>query len=263
MRTIAVINRKGGVAKTSTVINMAAILAKDYGQNVLVIDADSQHNTTDFFGGDPVLGNVAQCLRDKDQKGGLGRRAVEKIQCTTFSGIFLLCGDDSLMDLDLTSAQSPDVNVGVLRDMRFYLESAEADTYQWCFIDCPPSFDAASSAALLMADEVLIPLKLDAFSIAGMANMMRQIANMRRINPALRLLGVLPTMWHNGAQMVEAERTIQAAGIPVLGHIRRSDKVDDMTFVQRPLVESSPWSGACIDYRRFVMQLMGGEEKNG
>lgn len=52
MRTIAVINLKGGVGKTTTVINAAAILARDYRQRVLLIDADSQCNTTDFFGVD-------------------------------------------------------------------------------------------------------------------------------------------------------------------------------------------------------------------
>lgn len=56
IRTTAILNLKGGVAKTTTAINMAAILAKDYKAKVLLIDADSQCNTTEFFGGEPLMG---------------------------------------------------------------------------------------------------------------------------------------------------------------------------------------------------------------
>lgn len=63
IRTTAILNLKGGVAKTTTAINMAAILARDHKKRVLVIDADSQCNTTEFFGADPKRGNLAMVLR--------------------------------------------------------------------------------------------------------------------------------------------------------------------------------------------------------
>ena len=141
---------------------------------------------------------------------------------------------------------------------------AEAlDLYDWCLIDCPPAFNAASAAALIAADEVIIPIKLDAFSLRGMTNMMRQIANMRRINPGLKLSGCLPTMWYNSPKIVEAEQTLKDSGLPVFDHIRRTDKVDDMTFAQEPLLISSPRSAAGVDYRRFVRDLMKGGSRNG
>ena len=93
----------------------------------------------------------------------------------------------------------------------------------------------------------------------GMANLMRQIRNMRRINPRLRVAGVLPTMWYRDELIQDAEEQLRSAGLHIFHHIRRSDKVDYMTFYRTPLQVCSPNSGAGVDYRKFVAEYMGGE----
>lgn len=251
MRTTVILNLKGGVAKTATAVNVAAILARDYRQRVLLIDADSQCNATEFFGGDPGKGNLADILRK-----GSHEDAAWGIQSTRFNGVDLLAGDESLMDLDLTKVELQDVKTSVLRDMVQSL--AAMNLYDWVLIDCPPAFNAASAAALLAADEVIIPMKLDAFSLRGMSNLMRQIANMRKINTGLKLGGLLPTMWYKSDNIVNAEKTLRDSGLPVYPHIRRTNKVDDMTFAQEPVIVSSPKSAAARDYRQFVRELIGG-----
>lgn len=256
MRTAVILNLKGGVAKTATAVNVAAILASDYKQRVLLVDADSQCNSTEFYGGDPAKGNLAEVLRR-----GSHEDAAWGIQSTRFTGVDLLAGDESLMDLDLTKVELQDVRATVLRDMVQLLDSMHL--YDWVLVDCPPAFNAASAAALIAADEVIIPIKLDAFSLRGMANLMRQIANMRQINPKLRLGGLLPTMWYRSENIQRAEETLRASGLPVYPHIRRTNKVDDMTFAQEPLLISSPKSAAGRDYRTFVRTLMEGGAANG
>lgn len=109
MRTTIILNLKGGVAKTASTVNIAAILAKDYQKRVLLVDADSQCNTTEFFGGDPANGNLAEVLRYVGIEDDGAEFAVASIQPTTFEGIDLLAGDDSLMDLDLTKVELRDV----------------------------------------------------------------------------------------------------------------------------------------------------------
>ena len=255
IRTTAIVNLKGGVAKTTTVINMAAILAKDYKKKVLIVDADSQCNTTEFFGADPKAGNLAVVLRAAEVWENPGEFAASKIQTTRFDGIDILAGDDALMDLDLSKVEQKTVAATVLRD----LVEEVRDRYDHILIDCPPAFNAASTAALVAATDVIIPIKLDAFSLRGMGNLMRQIANMRKINPQLALAGVLPTMWYGDAKIRIAEQELRNAGLRVFHHIRRSDKVDDMTFQQEPLLISSPKSGAGIDYRKFVNEFVGGK----
>ena len=254
MRTIAIINQKGGVAKTTTAINVAAILASDHKQRVLLVDADSQCNATEFFGGDPANGNLAEALRtDRDD----GFFAAACIQPTNFPGVDLLAGDDSLMDLDLSQVQAMGVNTAVLCELSTLLEIR--GHYDYMLIDCPPAFNAASAAALMAADAVIIPIKLDAFSLRGMINLTRQISNMQRLNPALQIAGCLLTMWYASDEISAAEKTLRDSRIPVFRQvIRRSDKVDGMTFAQAPLAVYSPRSAAGVDYRRFVAELMGG-----
>ena len=255
IRTTAIVNLKGGVAKTTTVINMAAILAKEHGSRVLVIDADSQCNTTEFFDGNPDHGDLGWILRGAEYYQEPGQVSVNIIQHTDLVNIDLLPGSETLMDLDLSKVEQGIVNSNALR----YLVEEVADKYDHILIDCPPAFNAASAAALVAADDVVIPIKLDAFSLRGMANLMRQIRNMRRINPRLRVAGVLPTMWYRDELIQDAEEQLRSAGLHIFHHIRRSDKVDYMTFYRTPLQVCSPNSGAGVDYRKFVAEYMGGE----
>lgn len=248
MRTTAVINLKGGVAKTVTVVNVAAFLARTFKKRVLVVDADPQGNTTEFFGGcEATRCSLASVLR--------GLEVNPAIRPSSFPGVDLLPADDSLMDLDLSSVKSRDVDPACLR------KKLAGAPYDFVLIDCPPAFNAAAAAALVAADDVIIPIKLDAFSVRGMANLMRQIRNMRSINTRLRVAGVLPTMWYGSDAIKDAERKLRLSGLPVYPHIRQSTKVDDSTFSQRPLLYSSPRCGAAIDYRRFCVRYMS--EKGG
>ena len=255
MRTICIMNLKGGVGKTTTAINVAAIMAAEHGQRVLLIDADSQCNTTEFFGGISEEGNLARVLRATEEPDG-GVYAASQIRPTDVAGIDLLAGDDSLMDLDLTKVEAGSVKATVLRDMAALL--AKRKSYDFVLVDCPPSFNAAAAAALIAAHEVIIPCKLDGFSLRGMANIMQQINNMKAINPGLRVAGVLPTMYYKSAANESAEQTLRESGLTVFRPIRRTEKVDLMTWEQEPLRVVSPNCAAGVDYRRFVRLLMKG-----
>lgn len=266
MKTIVIINNKGGVGKTTTTVNLAAILAHDHGKQILVVDADSQANTTEFFGGDPREGCLSSLLRWRSFQGNIGRTEMfwGSVQPVAQYSIDLIAADDSLMDLDLSSLSNEETDAAVLRDC--FLTEGVRSRWDFCLIDCPPAFNAASAAALLAADAALIPIKMDAFSIRGMGNLLRQIDNMRKINPGLQLLGVLPTMWYRSEETVKAERALRLNGLHVLGRIPRSVRVDDMTFRQQPLIVTSPRCEACRAYRRLAKRLIHGEawaEKEG
>ena len=277
MRTIAVCNQKGGVAKTTTAVNLAAILAADHKRRVLVVDADAQANATSFLGGMHSAVGMAALLR-----GELSEERPLELQRTNIEGVALVSGSAELMDLDLTAAGSGAANINCLRVLRRQLEEREraaaaadaadlddrerqicrvvyGEPFDYCLIDCPPAFNAASSAALIASDEVIIPLKVDAFAVEGMTHLLRQIQNMRKINPRLRVLGLLPVMWYRSDVITRAERALRESGLPVLPHIRRSDRVDDMTFREEPLIRCSPKCGACQDYRLLAKRIEKGE----
>ena len=257
MKTTAIMNLKGGTGKTVSTINLAAFLAVKHGQRVLLIDADSQGNLTEF---------VSEKLSDKGTIYDLltGKECIA-LQPTRMRQVDILQADPRLMALDITAA-----GMGAADQMALKSFLAEnADLYDRVLIDCPPAFSAAAAAALIAADDVIIPMKLDAFGIRGMANLLEQIRNMRKLNPKLHVAGVLPTMYYRSPEQDEAEGALRSAmhalGVQVFHHIRRSRQVDDSTFLQRPLLESSPKSGACRDYKVFTMDLMNakGGDKHG
>ncbi len=252
MRTTAILNLKGGVAKTVTCVNMAAILAADYHKRVLVVDADSQANTTEFFGGlASGACTLANLLRRIDVN--------PVIRPTNISGVSMIGADDSLMDLDLSAVKSKEADMTSLHKL---LTKHDRD-YDFALIDCPPAFNAASAAALLAADDVVIPIKPDAFSLRGMANVMRQIRNMETINPKLRMAGLLPTMIYRSKSIQEALDALHNSGLPIFPAIRRSNKTDEMTFRQEPLIQCSPKSATCVDYRRLVSAYLEGGASRG
>lgn len=253
MRAIAIINLKGGVGKTVTAINVAAILAQDYKKRVLVVDADSQHNTTDFFGvGDPDS-NLSVFLRAAGEP-----LYTNYIQHTDIPGLDVLPGDDGLMDLDISQIRTGRVRGDALVVLNQLI--AEDDEYDFVFYDCPPAFNAASAAALAASTDAIIPIKLDAFSLSGLNNMIHQVKSMHRINPGLRVAGCLITMWNKSD--TEAEKQLRGVSAKVLPTfktvIRRSEKVNAMTFSGEPLTVYSPRSAAGVDYRRFVEEYLGG-----
>ena len=251
-------NQKGGTAKTITAINLAATLSREHGYNVLLVDADSQANLTEYVCTPELAaqpGQLPELLR--------GKKVFP--QQTKITGVDILTADERLMALDVSAAGSGVANAMALAD--FLGQPGVPMFYDQVVIDCPPAFSAAAMAALIAADDVVIPIKLDAFGIRGMSNLLEQVRNMRRINPDLSIAGVLPTVVYPTDQQRRAEADLREAltkkGIRCFHHIRRSVKVDDSTFCQRPLLESSPKSGACHDYKVFTAELIGPGAEGG
>ncbi|MGM9659775.1 MAG: ParA family protein, partial [Faecousia sp.] len=249
-----ILNLKGGVGKTTTVIHMAQLLHRDFGARVLVVDCDPQCNLTQFFGADPDNG----CTPDLLVLGWYEGAAASFIQPTEADGVDILAAEDSLMELDLSQLKTDRVKKLCFRMM--ILELGRLDAYDYVLFDCPPAFNSACAAALIAADDVVIPIKLDAFSVTGMANVMRQVKNMQRINSRLRVAGVLPTMWYRSEQIAEAETILRQSSLPVFPHIRRNNRVDNVSF-DRALANAK--TGHMRDYKRFVEAYtkQGGREE--
>ena len=266
MRTTAIMNLKGGTAKTVTCINTAAILDKYYGRTVLLVDADSQCNLTDFVAEDPKTLDGAKGTADL-LKGFAPMALVD----TMIPSAALLPGHEDLLDLDVTAAKTGMADPMALADWLAYFSIPGSGgvfnrQFDHCLIDCPPAFNAAAIAALSAADDVIIPVKMDGFAIRGLARILKQIRAMREINPDLEVAGVLPTMFHKKAGLEAEEEklreALRALNIRCFHSIRWSKTVDPSTFLQLPLPYCSPTSGACLDYRAFVRELIGEEGEN-
>lgn len=251
MRTIAVLNMKGGVGKTTTVINLAHILANDYRRRVLVVDCDPQCNTTEFYG---VKGE--ECINVSDLLQNQGESCWIDCVVNISPYLYLLPATTQLWQLDLTAYLQGPPNVMAFRD---FLAAVEEDNeVDVVLFDCPPGFTSASIAALSAAKEVIIPLTVDGFAFEGLSKLMPQLESMRKVNPALSVSGVLITQWRNTELVTKAEEELRKCNLPVFAQtIRRTEKVPESTVAKNPVVEYSATSAATKDYRMLAKEIFG------
>ena len=254
MRVIAIINLKGGVGKTTTAVNMAAILA-GAGKRVLLIDADPQANATQYLLPSEQDYNSLSAILE-----GLADDPYDFIYETGIPGLDIVPASIDLIDADIASVKSGSGFKFMDDFLQALREDGQADmidAYDFAVIDCPPSFTAASVAAIYAATDVVIPVKIDAFSVRGMAQLLAQIKSVQRIQPRVKVAGVLVTMWHNTPSVTQGETILRESGVPMFETvIRRSDKVDEAGMMGQTLNEYSARSSAGKDYRAWVAEYL-------
>ena len=184
-RIIAVANRKGGVGKTTTAINLSACLA-EMGKHVLAIDLDPQGNTTSGLG------------VDKDEKENtvyellLGESTVEEcIVPTVCEGLDLIPSN-----VNLSAAEIELIGV---KDKEYILKNEVEwikDGFDYIIIDCPPSLSMLTINAMTTADTVLVPIQCEYYALEGLSQLIHTINLVKeRLNPDLDIEGVVFTMY--------------------------------------------------------------------
>ena len=185
-RIVAIANQKGGVAKTTTAINLAASLAMA-NQSVLLVDLDPQANLTSGVG---QKGNAAAAGTIYTALTESGRDPREFVIPTGIDHLSLIPADRELTGAEIELVQLPQ------RERRLrQLLAPLRDDYDVIFVDSPPSLGLLTLNALVAADSVLIPLNGEYFALEGIAELMATIDRVRAaLNPQLALEGVLLTM---------------------------------------------------------------------
>lgn len=251
MKTIAIVNLKGGVGKTVTAVNVAAILATEYDRRVLLIDADPQANATQSLLPPGEYNTLAGLLTIPDAYYD------DLLYHSGIRGLDVLPADDELRSLDLALLQGEQPNRQAIRGLRDVLE--EDDAYDTVVIDCPATLSVSCAASIAASTDVVIPIKLDGYSLRGMNELTAQIDRLRSIYPDVHVAGCLITMWYRSDSVEQGERLLREL-TPVhvfSSHIRRSPKVDGSTMEGEPVVSWSPRSAAAQDYRAFVAEFLG------
>lgn len=256
MRTIAIMNNKGGVGKTATTINLADIISREKKKRCTIFDIDGQRNLTRFFFPDLDLEKV---VTTADLLLGNGDAAWDSNLQMVSETLGVVPGTPVLYDLDV-AAVTRDERCRIHR--RAFVEfkrAMEADgTEDFLLFDCPPGFTSASCAALMAADEVIIPVVIDGFNFDGIADMRRQILNMRKVNTSIHISGVLINQWHRSELVLQGEALLRGLDIHTFDTvIRRSEKVPESTVAKSPIRLYSPRSAASMDFRSWVDELLG------
>lgn len=251
MRTIAIVNQKGGCGKTTSVVSLAGSLALEGGR-VLVVDLDPQAHATLALGIDPDLteANLYEVLVDED-----GAALLEQVIVEAAPGIDLAPSGIVLSALEQKlAAERAEARTGRLAGALARLPRS----YDWCLIDCPPNVGLLTFNALRAAGEVIVPLETSFFAIQGVQKLLETIALLsERLGHRLDVR-ILPTLYDGRTRYA---RDTLAEIRELFGElcfdtvIRQNVKLREAARRGVPVARFAPWANGAHDYAALALEL--------
>src|SRR5437867_6899229 len=251
MKIVAIANQKGGVGKTTTAVNLGAALA-EIGHRILIIDLDRQANATSSFEVPAVeQTSLYEPLLD-------GASITERIFPTEREALFIVPAGIDLAGAEVEIARMPDH----LTRLAETLQPLHADdTFDFVFIDCPPSLGILMSNALAAADELLTPIQCEYFALEGLVKIVRLVEQVRDsgANKRLEIGGIVMTMFDGrtnlSAQVVAdvrehfGERVYETV-------IPRSVRLSEAPSFGKSILEYAPNGTAAQAYRALAREFI-------
>ena len=189
-KIISVINQKGGVGKTKTVINLAAGLSMK-GKKILVIDLDPQGNATTGLG----LSNSTNSETTIYSVLNGNKKITEVIKQTRFTNLNLITSNVDLSGLEVETAGDTRRAFKLKDELSSILNDSRA-SFDYILIDCPPSLSLLTIMALVASDALVVPLQTEFFALEGLTQLMKTIERIKySLNPSLDIRGILLTMY--------------------------------------------------------------------
>ena len=190
MKIISIINQKGGVGKTTTVINLASALSQQ-GKKILVIDLDPQGNATTGLG----LSNNSNSETTIYNVLNGNKKISEVVQPTSFANLNLITSNVDLSGLEVETA-GDSRRAFKLKDELTAILNDSGSSYDYIMIDCPPSLSLLTIMALVASDALVVPLQTEFFALEGLTQLMKTIERIKyNLNPSLDIRGILLTMY--------------------------------------------------------------------
>ena len=243
---IAVVNQKGGVGKTTTVVNLAAALT-DMGLRVLVCDFDPQANATSGLGVDKrkVKHTSYSLIIEKST-------AQQAILHTEFADVIPSSADLAGAGVELISFDHRE------RQLRKALEPVR-EKYDMIFIDCPPSLEMLTLNGLIAADGILIPVQCEYFALEGLSDLMATLRSVKRkLNPCLDIFGVVLTMFDgrtNFSTQVAQEVRRHFPGKVFTTSIPRNVRLAEAPSHGLPITAYDRSSRGAVAYRELAQEV--------
>ena len=245
MRTVAVTNHKGGSAKTTTTVNLAAALG-ELGHSVLVIDMDPQASASAWLGVPDADSSVLEAIRGRDELSHL-------VHETTAPGVHLVPASPGLVASD--RREETDIALG-------FMGAMERLPGQWdvVLVDCPPSLGYLAIAPLTVCREALVPVEAHVLAMAGLASLLETMSRIRaRLNPRLELAAVLACRVNRTAHAREVVERLERRFPDTFmrTQIRENIRLAEAPSFRLPITLYAPASTGAEDYRAAAEELFG------
>ena len=249
-KTIAVVNQKGGVGKTTTCVNLAAALT-ELGRRVLVCDFDPQANTTSGFGVDKTAASpsIYEVLID-------GADCAKAIVPTRWADV---------IPSNKALAGATVEMIGIDRREHLLRDALAPfrESYDYIFVDCPPSLELLTLNALCAADTILVPVQCEYYALEGLSDLLSTIRIVKRsLNKSLELEGVVLTMYDGRTNLsiqVAEEVKRHFPGKVYAPVIPRNARLSEAPSHGKPVTAYDNLSRGAEAYRALAGELM---EKN-
>ena len=251
--SIACVSGKGGVGKTTTVINLASALAEK-GLSVLAVDCDPQSNLTSGLGRDPY--ELSLSISDVFSGHAV---PTEVAGPTSWENLFLLPASPELVAVENELGSSVDREVALRNAMR---SNGATAPYDFVLYDTPPSFGFQTISALAATEYVLIPVQMSGFAIRGLKEVLRTVHLVRaRLNPDLAILGIVPTFVNMRTKFSRQllEGLCELASIRVFDTmITPTVKLQETSLAGIPITAYASNSKAASAYRSLADEVIAG-----
>ena len=256
-KTLAIANQKGGVGKTTTVINLAAGLSLN-NKKVLVIDLDPQGNATTGLG----LSNIDQTSNSIYQVLIGTKKIDEAISKTNFSNLDIITSNVDLSGLEVETA-TENRRAFLLKDKLENFISSENNDFSYVFIDCPPSLGLITLNCLTAADSVLIPIQCEYFALEGLGKLLSTIRKIQELhNSKLDVEGLLLTMYDSRlklSNLVIEQVKLHFPEIVFNTIIQRNVRLSEATGNCKSIIKYDATSRGAINYLNLAKEFL---EKN-